>query len=101
MDLDLDVSMGLTDSDADAEGVTDDKVVVPSPTPSVPNPLLRSSGTHDHPDGPMLGFVVREGEVTDADPDAGPRVGLRPHFSYFTQPRVSGGEGWTDWPTQL
>ena len=43
MDLDLDVSMGLADSDADAEGVTDDEVVLPFPTPSVPHPLLRSS----------------------------------------------------------
>ena len=59
----------LADSDADAEGVTDDEVVVPSPlpTPSAPYPLLRSSGTHEHPDGPMLGFVVPEREVADAN----------------------------------
>jgi hypothetical protein len=50
----------LSDSDADAEGVTDDEVVIPSPTPPAPHPLLRSSGTHEHPDGPMLGFVVPE-----------------------------------------
>lgn len=37
--LDLDVFMGLTDSGADAEGVTDDEVVVPSPTPSTSPPL--------------------------------------------------------------
>ena len=60
MGLDLDVSMAFTDSDADAEGVTDDEVVIPSPTPSAPHPLLRTSGTHEHPDGPMLGFVVPE-----------------------------------------
>ena len=58
MGLDLDVSIGLTDSDADAEGVTDDEVVMHSPTPSAPYPLLRSSGMHDHPDEP--GFVVPE-----------------------------------------
>ena len=62
MDLDLEVSMGLTDSDADAEGVTDDEVIVPSPMPSAPYPLLCSSGTHEHPDGPLLGFVVPERE---------------------------------------
>ena len=113
MDLDLDVSMGLTDSDADAKGVTDDEVVVPSPTPSVLHPLLRSSGTHDHPDGPMLGFVVREREreVPDADPDAGPILdharaspdrGLDFDLTSLTSigPSVSGGEGWADWPTQ-
>ena len=111
MDLDLDVSMGLADSDADAEGVTDDEVVVPSPTPSVPHPLLRSSGTHDHPDGPMLGFVIREREVPGADPDAGPSLdhvraspdrGLDLDLTSLTSlgPSVSGGEGWADWPTQ-
>ena len=111
MDLDLDVSMGLADSDADAEGVTDDEVVVPSPTPSVPHPLLRSSGTHDHPDGPMLGFVIREREASDADPDAGPSLdhvraspdrGLDLDLTSLTSlgPSVSGGEGWADWPTQ-
>ena len=67
MDIDLDVSMGLTDSDADAEGVTDDEVVVPSPTPSAPYPPPRSSGTHEHPDGPMLRFVVPKREVADAN----------------------------------
>ena len=60
MDLILDVSMGFTDSDADAEGVTDDEVVVPSPTSSATHPHLRSSGMHEHPDGPMLGYVVPE-----------------------------------------
>ena len=49
MDIDLDVSVGLTDSDAYAYGVTIDELVVPSPTPSAPHPLLCSSGTHDHP----------------------------------------------------
>ena len=63
--------MGLTDSGADAERVTDDEVVVPSPTPSSSHPLLRSSGMHDHPDGPMLGFVVPEHD----DPDASTSLG--------------------------
>ena len=105
MDLDLDVSMGLADSDADAEGVTDDEVVVPSPTPSIPHPLLRSSGTHEHPDGPMLGFVVREREVADADTStrldhasASPDRGLDLDLTSLTSlgPSVSGGEGWAD-----
>lgn len=37
--------MGLMASDSDADGVTDDEVVVPSPTLPTPHPLLRSSGT--------------------------------------------------------
>ena len=107
MDLDLDVSMGLTISDADAEGVTDDEAVIPSPTPSVSHPLLRSSGTHDYPDGPMLGFIVCEREVADADADVGTsRASLdRGFYFYLTSltslgPSVSSGEGWVDWPTQ-
>ena len=111
LDLDLDDAMGLTDSEADAEGVTDDEVVVPSPTPSAPHPLLRSSGTHDHPDGPMLGFVVPEHEVADADPDAGtsldhvrasPDRGLDFDLTSLTSlnASVSGGEGWVDWQAQ-
>ena len=73
MDLDLDVSTGLTDSDT--EDVTDYEVVVPSPTPSVPRPLIRSSGTCKHPDGPILGFFVPDHEVADPDPNAGPSLG--------------------------
>ena len=100
IDLDLDLSMGLADSDADAEGVTDDEVVVPSPTPSIPRPLLRSSSTHDPPDGPMLGFVVREREVADADASmsmdharTSPDRGLEFDLTSLTSlgPSVSGG----------
>ena len=109
VDLDLDVSMGLTDSNADAEGATDDEVVVPSLTPSVPHPLLRSSGTHDHSDRPMLGFVVPKREVTNADTStrldharASPDRGLDFDLTSLTSlgPSVSGGERWADWPTQ-
>ena len=105
----FDVSMGLTDSEADAEGVTDDEVVVHSPTPSALHPLLRSSGTHDHLDGPMLGFVVREREVTYADTRtsldharANSDHGLDFDLTSLTSlgPSASGGEGWADWPTQ-
>jgi hypothetical protein len=105
LDLDLDVSMGLTESDADADGVTDDEVVVPSPTPPTPHPLLRSSGTHDHPDGPMLGFVAPEHNNADPDPIAGtsldhahasPDRGL--DFDLTSLSAISsGGEGWVDW----
>ena len=100
MDLDLDVSMGLADSDVDAEGVTDDEVVVPSPTPSAPHPLLRPSGAHEHPDGPMLGFIVPERGVADADAStsldharASPDRGLDFDFTSLTSlgPSVSGG----------
>ena len=109
MDLDLDVSMGLADSDVDAEGVTDDEVVVPSPTPSAPHPLLRPSGAHEHPDGPMLGFIVPERGVADADAStsldharASPDRGLDFDLTSLTSlgPSVSGGEGWADWPTR-
>ena len=103
MDLDLNVYMGLTSSDADAEGVTDDEVVVPSPTSSVPHPLLRFSGTHDHPDRPMLAFIVCEREVADADADVGTSRasldrGLNFDLSSLTSlgPSVSSGEGWVD-----
>ena len=105
MGPDLDASMGLTDSDADAEGVTDDEVVVPSPTPSAPHPLLRSSGTHEHPDGPMLGFVVPERADAGTSLDhtrESPDRGLDFDLTSLTSlgPSVSGGEGWADWPTQ-
>ena len=105
MGLDLDVSMSLTDSDADAEGVTDDEVVVPSPTPSAPHPLLRSSGTHEHIDGPMLGFVVPERADASTSLDhacESPDRGLDFDLTSLTSlgPSVSGGEGWGDWPTQ-
>jgi hypothetical protein len=105
LNLDLDVSMGLADSDADADGVTDDEVVVPTPTPPTPHPLLRSSGTHDHPDGPMLGFVIPEHDATHADPVVGtsldhahasPDRGLDFDLTSLSA-LSSGGEGWADW----
>lgn len=105
----VNLSMGLTTSDVDAEGVTDDEVIVPSPTPSAPHPLLRTSGTHEHPDGPILGFVVPEREVADADAStsldhtrANPDRSLDFNLTSLTSldPRVSDGERWVDWPTQ-
>lgn len=54
MDLDIDVSMSL-------------KVIAPLSIPSAPNPLLRSSRTHDHSDGSMLSVVVPGHGVVDAD----------------------------------
>ena len=109
MDLNLDVSLSLTDSNADAEGVTDDEVLAPSPTRSAPHPLLRSSCRHEHPDGPMLGFVVPEREVADANAStsldqarASPDRGFDFDLTSLTSlnPNVSDGEGWVDWPTQ-
>ena len=94
------MSLSLTDSNADAEGVTDDEVLVPSPTRSAPHPLLRSSGRHEHPDGPMAGFVVPEREVADANTStsldqarASPDQGLDFHLTSLTSlnPNVSGG----------
>ena len=108
MDLDLDVFMGLTDSDADAKGVTDDEVVVPSPTPSASHSFLRSSGTQDHPDGSMLGFEAPE---HDTDPDAGlslghARASSDQHFDFVLtsltslNASVSCGEVLVDWSAQ-
>jgi hypothetical protein len=97
--------MGPADSDADADGVTDDEVVVPSPTSPTPHPLLRSSGTHDHPDGPMLSFAIPEHGAAHADPDAVPSLdhahsspdrGL--DFDLTSLSAISsGGERWADW----
>ena len=41
----------------DTQRVDDANIVVP---PHMLYPLLCTSGTHDHPDGPMLGFVIPE-----------------------------------------
>ena len=107
MDLNLDVSMSLTDSNADAEGVTDDEVLAPSPTRSAPHPLLRSSCRHEHPDGPMLGFVVPEREVADANTStsldqarASPDRCFDFDLTSLTSlnPNVSDGEGWSTGP---
>ena len=105
MDSNLNVSISLADSKADAEGVTDDEVVMPSPTPSAPHPLLRSSGMHEHPDGPMLGFVVPERADAGTSLDhtrESPDRGLDFDLTSLTSlgPSVSGGEGWADWSTQ-
>ncbi|KAN0136395.1 hypothetical protein V8E53_005763 [Lactarius tabidus] len=100
--LDIDVSMGLTDSDADADGVTDDEVVVPSPTPPTPHQLLRSSSTHDHPDGSMLGFAIPEHNDAAADPAGGTSLPASPErgsdFDLTSLSAIwSGGERWVDW----
>ncbi|KAH8999807.1 hypothetical protein EDB86DRAFT_610991 [Lactarius hatsudake] len=58
------------DADVDARGVNDD-VVPPLPPP----PLLRTAATHNHPDGPMLGFVIPEHDGVDHGPGPGVDVG--------------------------
>jgi hypothetical protein len=66
-----------------------------------PRSLLRSSGTNDHPNGPMLGFVIPEQD--DADDDASASLG----HAHTSQARLetlifplsadsSSGEGWVD-----
>ncbi|KAI9436041.1 hypothetical protein H4582DRAFT_496407 [Lactarius indigo] len=102
LDLDLDIPMDLeagpadTDANADAHGVDD--VVPPHPPP----PLLRTAGAHDHPDGPMLGFVIPERDGVNHSPtssmDVGraltsPSQGL--NFDLTSPNR--GAEGWIDW----
>ncbi|KAH9032559.1 hypothetical protein EDB85DRAFT_1890617 [Lactarius pseudohatsudake] len=63
--LNLDISMVARDGlvDADAHGAIDD-VVPLHPLP----PLLHTMGTHNHPDGPMLGFVIPEHDGVDCGP---------------------------------
>ncbi len=101
--LDFDVSMDLGDAptcvDADAHVAVDD--VVPL-HPS--HPLLRIAGTHDHPDGPMLGFVIPEHDSAGIDAGAGMDLG-RAHTSPERDFDLSslnaggggGSEGWIDW----
>jgi hypothetical protein len=97
--LDLDVSMDLedepADADADARSVHDDVVVPPPPL----HPLLR---THDHPDGPMLGFMIPEHDGADADaalshaftsPDRD--LDFEPITSLSASAAPS--DGWVDW----
>ncbi|KAH9014035.1 hypothetical protein EDB84DRAFT_859804 [Lactarius hengduanensis] len=82
---------------ADAHGVEDD-VVPPHPPP----PLLRTAGTHDHPDRPMLGFVIPEHDGVDHGPGAGVDAG-RARTSPTQGPSVDlaspnrGGEGSINW----
>ena len=106
IDIDLDVSMGLTDWVADAEGVTDDEVVVPSPTPSAPHPLLHFSSTHEHPDGPMLGFAVPEPEIVDTNGSSldHARASLNRGLDFDLTSLTSLGPSvsrWAEWPLQL
>ncbi|KAH9167665.1 hypothetical protein EDB89DRAFT_107258 [Lactarius sanguifluus] len=95
LDLDLDISMDLEAGPADAHGVEDDVV------PPHPPPLLRTAGTHDHPDGPMLGFVIPEHDV-DHSPSAGLDVGRAltsptQGLSFNLTSPNRGGEGSIDW----
>ncbi|KAH9069621.1 hypothetical protein EDB83DRAFT_2674316 [Lactarius deliciosus] len=70
LDCDLDILMDFEAGPADAHGVEDD-VVPPHPPP----PLLRTVGTHDHPDGHVLGFVILEHDDVDHSPGAGVDIG--------------------------
>ncbi|KAH9055280.1 hypothetical protein EDB87DRAFT_1338580 [Lactarius vividus] len=101
LDLDLDIPMdleaGLADADADAHGVGDD-VVPPHPPP----PLLRTAGTHEHPDGPMLGFVIPEHDGIDHSPSANIDVGRAltspsQGLSFNLTSPIRAGEGSIDW----
>ena len=88
-------------------GVTGDEEVVPLlSTPSAPHPPLRPFSTHDHPDEPMLGFVVPEREVSNADActsldhaRASPDRGLDFDLTSLTSLGPSVSDGWVDWPT--
>ncbi|KAH9019912.1 hypothetical protein EDB83DRAFT_119655 [Lactarius deliciosus] len=97
LDLDLDISMDLEAGPADAHGVEDD-VVPPHPLPQ----LLRTAGAHDHPDGPMLGFVIPEHDGVDHSPGAGMDVGRAltsssQGLNYDLTSPNRGGEGSIDW----
>ncbi|KAH9069522.1 hypothetical protein EDB83DRAFT_2372857, partial [Lactarius deliciosus] len=97
LDLDLDISMDLEAGPASAHGVDVDIV-----TPHPPPPLLRTAGTHDHPDGPMLGFVIPEHDGVDHSPGAGVNVGRAltsptQGLSFDLASPYRGGEGSIDW----
>ncbi|KAH8999809.1 hypothetical protein EDB86DRAFT_611018 [Lactarius hatsudake] len=65
LDLDLDISMDLGDGPVPAgedESVDMHAVVVGDAPPHFPPPPLGTAGTHNHPDAPMLGFVIPETE---------------------------------------
>ncbi|KAH9069604.1 hypothetical protein EDB83DRAFT_2518349 [Lactarius deliciosus] len=83
LDLDLDFTMDLGDAPAEYEDADTHPVVVGDVMPPhLSPPLLRTAGTHGHPDGPVLGLVIPE-------PDA--------NFDLASPNR--GGEGWIDWLT--
>ncbi|KAH9069533.1 hypothetical protein EDB83DRAFT_438763 [Lactarius deliciosus] len=58
------------DESADTHGV-----VVGDAPPRPPPPLLRTADTHNHPDGPVLGFVIPEHDDVDHSLDASVDVG--------------------------
>ncbi|KAI9436036.1 hypothetical protein H4582DRAFT_2079181 [Lactarius indigo] len=103
LDLNLDIYMDLeagladTDADADAHGVVDDNVPL-----HLPPSLLHTAGIHDHPDGPMLDFVIPEHDSVDHSPGVGVDVGhaltspsLGLNFDLASPNR--GAEGRIDW----
>ncbi|KAH9013542.1 hypothetical protein EDB84DRAFT_892478 [Lactarius hengduanensis] len=105
LDLDLDISMDLGDGPVpageDESADTHAVVVGDAPTHSPP-PLLRIAGTHNHPDGPTLGFVIPEHDDVDhslgasVDVDralTSPSQGL----SFDLTSSNRGGEGSIDW----
>ncbi|KAH8982297.1 hypothetical protein EDB83DRAFT_2536595 [Lactarius deliciosus] len=55
LDCDLEILVDFKAGPADTHGVEDDVVPLHPPLP-----LLRIVGTHDHPDGPVLSFVIPE-----------------------------------------
>ncbi|KAI9436837.1 hypothetical protein H4582DRAFT_362379 [Lactarius indigo] len=67
-----------------------------------PPPLLRTAGAHDHPDGPMLGFVIPERDGVDHSPTASVDVGrtlTNPSqvLSFDLTSPNHDAEGWIDW----
>ncbi|KAH9013545.1 hypothetical protein EDB84DRAFT_892560 [Lactarius hengduanensis] len=77
-------------------------VVVGDAPPHSPSPLLRTAGTHNHPDGPMLGFVIPEHDDVDHSPGASVDIGralTSPNqgLSFDLTSSHRGGEGLIDW----
>ena len=107
---DLDFPMDLVDEradvDADARGANDTDVVVPPPTPPpptppAPNPLLRRSGSQDHPYGPMFGSVIPEHDDADADADTSPERDLHFDLSSLSPCPSPGSEAWAEWRAEV
>ena len=92
--------MDLGDGPADTDTGGLDDIVEPPP---LPHPLLRTAGTHDHPDGPMLGFPIPEHDASGANlghdlsnPDLDLDLDFDCDFSSLSASAAS-GEGWVNW----
>ena len=95
--LDLDVSMDIGDGPAETDTCGIDDIVEPPP---LPHPFLRTA-THDHPDGPMLGFPIPEHDASGANlghdlPSPNRDLDLDFDLTSLSASATS-DDGWVDW----